>query len=64
MEFEEASKILGEAIEKNGNLYSANPYIIWGITGDQVTLDGEFTAQELEAIAYWMRHKKIEKNDD
>ena len=46
-----------EVIEKcslDGNLVRFNAY---GDDAEHTQLDGEFTADELEAIAWWMRNK-------
>lgn len=34
-------------------------YLSWDVSQTEATLDGDFTADELEAIAWWMRHKCI-----
>lgn len=57
-------QILGRAI-RNDRLSSREPgestlagdveYLYWPYDGDAATLDGAFTADELEAIAWWMR---------
>ena len=31
-------------------------YIDWCVGGEEVTLSGKFTAEKLEAIAWWMRN--------
>lgn len=51
-------KILNEnkAINKNNNLYNVGWYLGWSIGDKLATLDGEFDAQELEAIACFMKH--------
>lgn len=43
-----------------GSMQGTVDYICWvgGRGGDKVTLDGRFTADELEAMAWWMRNKK------
>jgi len=38
-----------------GGLHSLGWCLDWGIHDDTATLDGEFSADELEAIAWWMR---------
>ena len=48
-------------IQDDNSLYDIGWYISWlndTSNDDTVTLDGGFTADELEAIAWWMRNKK------
>lgn len=60
-----ARKILGSAIAEDNGLNSLGWYLAWGPTWGprwgrlSATLDGEFTADELEAIAWWMRNKRV-----
>ena len=59
MDFTEADKILKDEVKTpSGGLFSLGWYLHWDKSDDFATLDGEFTADELEAIACWMRHKK------
>jgi hypothetical protein len=44
--------------KEDGCLFSLGWYLSWDIGDDKATLDGEFSADELEAIAWWMRNKK------
>ena len=46
-----------DVIEANGGLYSLGWYLGWTPGSKDATLDGLFTADELEAIAWWMRNK-------
>jgi len=39
-----------------GQLYSPGWYLCVGTGISSARLDGRFTADELEAIAFWMRH--------
>lgn len=57
MTVEEAQRILGDWIQSDGGLYCLGQYVAWTPPNDSVTLDSAFTADELEAIAVWMRHK-------
>lgn len=36
------------------------PYLLWAPHSESATLDGEFTADQLEAISRWMRHHRKE----
>ena len=61
MDLEKAKHILHVAkISHNtldGRLYNPYNYVSWvAVTGEKITLDVEFTADELEAMAIWMRH--------
>jgi hypothetical protein len=54
-----ARKILGSTVNAQGGLGNGLPVIGWPQSGDwrdQVLLDGDFTADTLEAIAWWMRN--------
>ena len=44
-------------IGENNSLHSSGHYVDWYPTTKTATLDDEFTADELEAIAWWMRNK-------
>lgn len=58
MTYEEAKALLGDAIKPDGSFYSLGYYGLWSPGDDTATLDGEFTADELEAVAVVMRHNK------
>ena len=58
MDEKQARKILEDEIESNGELYSLGRYIAWSINDAKATLDGSFTANDLEAIAWWMKNNK------
>ena len=55
-----AESILGYAIRADGSLDSSldssSPYIDWNRNTNQVDLDGMFEAEQLEAIAWWMKN--------
>lgn len=56
---ETAQKTLLPYITEDNDLESLSPYISWALIGDSLRLDGVFTADELEAMALWMRlHQK------
>lgn len=52
---QKAREILGDDIQPDGSLYCLGRYLAWSHGDDTVTLDAKFSADELEAIAYWMR---------
>lgn len=57
-----ARQILGEAVKPNDELYGSEEYLAWPSKyAEAATLDGHFTADELEAIAWWMRNKAGER---
>jgi len=62
MTIEQAEKILALCIKDGSNLSERYRwYLSWTAKfGDTACLDGDFTANELEAIVVWMREKKVE----
>ena len=52
-------EILDAAIRSDGSLYFLGWYLYWDINGGEASLDGDFTADQLEAIAWWMKNKKL-----
>jgi hypothetical protein len=63
MNEDKAREILedGEFIITDSSLSGSWEYVSWkaGYGDDNVTLDGEFTADQLEAIAFWMRRSQL-----
>lgn len=55
MTFEEAGIYLADAVQPDGNLYQLGWYLQYDAGLDTATLDGEFSADDLEAIAAYMR---------
>ena len=53
---ERARKILGDTVQANGELYCLGHYTAWRLGDERATLDCEFSAEELAAIAWWMRN--------
>ncbi len=53
---EKAREILDGYIRRN-DLYGFDPHILWWHGDDDVHINGNFTAEQLEAIAWWMRNK-------
>lgn len=63
MDEQRAREILGDRIESDGRLVaglspknSGSEYMGWTPDDEIAALDGRFTADELEAIAWWMRN--------
>jgi hypothetical protein len=57
MDEAKAREILKSMINEAGDLYCGSPaYVRPYEKADLVLLDGDFTADELEAIAWWMRN--------
>ena len=56
MDEQKVREILGSDILENNGLYSCGQYLSWTPGGKCTCLDGDFTAEELEAIAWWMKH--------
>lgn len=48
---EQQKEILSLCIQKDGGLFNLGWYIGWDTTSETATLDGQFTADDLEAIA-------------
>ena len=63
MNEEEARRILGrDAIEPDNRLTGHEEWVEWPRYGETtIGLDGTFTADELEAMAWWMRNMKVGK---
>ena len=59
MDEKRACKILSDWIDYGDTLFCLGHYVAWPSAGgkDHAVLDDEFTADELEAIAWWMRNK-------
>jgi len=55
---EKAREILGDGIKPDNSVCKSSPFIFWAPGYDMATLDGGFSPDELEAIAWWMRNKK------
>lgn len=58
MTIEEARTILGEKIKEDNSLDDLSQYLSWNVNSKEACLDAYFTADELEAIAVWMRRYK------
>jgi hypothetical protein len=54
-----AREILGSWIEEDGGLYCLGRYVSWHPDRDTITLDDTFSLDELEAITWWVTHKKL-----
>lgn len=54
-----AKTLLGPSVCPDNSLRCSDSYVCWPSNGDKsfVVLDGEFDADELEAITWWMRNK-------
>lgn len=55
---ERVHSILGDDIKPDGRLYCLGRYLAWSPEHPETAcLDADFSALELEAIAWWMKHK-------
>lgn len=54
---EEMEEILGTDMTSRG-LYNPHSYMSWNIENVTITLDGDFDAETLEAIAMYMKLNK------
>ena len=57
MDEKRATEILSDSIEPDGGLYNGFELIAWDVVDKKAALDGNFTAERLEAVAWWMRNK-------
>lgn len=64
MDRERAKEILGNAIEFDLSLHDLYCYLDWKVGDSDITLDGVFNIEELEAIAWWMRNTKKEGEEN
>lgn len=62
MNEQQARETLKKAIQKDGSLDDAGAYLLWYVGTTTATLDGVFAADELEAIAWWMRNTAKEES--
>jgi hypothetical protein len=54
----QAQDILDAALDHDGGLYKLSDYICW-TPGDQtITLDGEFTTEQLEAMVVYIKYRR------
>ena len=58
MDEKKAREILGTSNDEISNI---GMYANWFPWENEITLDGEFTAEQLEAFAWWMKNKKKSK---
>lgn len=63
MNEEKAKKILNKVRQEDNSLYSnsrrlIDGYLSWDVEDEKAVLDGTFTTNELEAIAWWMRNNR------
>ncbi len=52
-----AREILGDIVQADNTLDSLVEYVDWPLNASTICLDGDFTADELEAFSCWMRNK-------
>jgi len=58
MNEQQAREILGDSIRKDGGLFNLSHLLWWETTWPKAILNDELTANELEAIAFWMRREQ------
>ena len=56
MNEQKAMETLKDFIERDNSLYLNGRYVAWNLSDKKITLDDDFTADELEAMAWWMRN--------
>jgi len=60
MNEQDARRILAAFVTSDDRLEAADRYVSWPLYGDskdRISLDDIFTADEIEAMAWWMRNK-------
>lgn len=57
MTLDEAKGHLKDFIDEDGNLLCGSPWVSWDDGDASISLDGHFDANELEAMAIYMRSK-------
>ena len=55
MTLAQATEHLKDELQPDGGLYSVGWYLGWPVNDSTAILDGDFTADDLEAIAVYMR---------
>lgn len=58
MNEQKAKEILGARVQTDGSLSDMTNYVSWSPGDTSIVLDANFTAEELEAIAWWIINKK------
>lgn len=53
-----AREVLAKVIQPDGSLRSMDWYIDWTPGHQTVSLDGNFSARALEAVAWWIRENE------
>lgn len=53
-----ARDVLANAIRPDDSLHNMDWYIDWSPGQDTARIDGIFSAHTLQAVAWWMQHKK------
>ncbi len=63
MTLDEAKEILKMGIEPNGDLTSISEYdyMLWELGDKSINIDGNVTAEQLEAIAVYMREMSSDR---
>jgi hypothetical protein len=59
MDEAQARQILGSSVQEEGAVLKSGgrPYFSWRRGREWATLDGMFSADELDALVWWMRNK-------
>ena len=56
MDEQKAREILKDALAEDGGLTNTGWYVGWTPGDSEAVLDGHFTAEQLEAVVWWMRN--------
>lgn len=60
---ERAREILRASIKESGALYNPGEFLAWDPGDKNAVLDGQFSAEYLEAVAWWMKHQNKPKGE-
>lgn len=62
MNSEKAQEIIGDIMNAENDIGpSYRPWMYWVAGDEHICLDGDFDADELEALSWWMRNKSPNK---
>jgi hypothetical protein len=65
MDEEQARKVLGGWIQPDDSIrISDDDYVMWTPLWRRAIVDGRLTPERLEALAWWMRAKTLNVNED
>ncbi len=60
---DDARRILQDFIQPDNSLYCLGHYLCWPNYKGTVTLDDDYTVEELDAIVWWVRNAPLKKKE-